>query len=98
MTTTQNGPKVIRKYANRKLYDTETSKYTTLKQIVGEVTAGRDVQVLDNVSQEDITVPTLLNAIVETADSTVETGTLIDILRAGGLTKYVSGLKTPTGA
>lgn len=88
MTTTQTGPKVIRRYANRKLYDTETSKYTTLKAIVGEVTSGRDVQVVDNVSKEDITVPTLLAAIVETDDGTTQTETLVDILRAGGLSKY----------
>ena len=88
MTTTQTGPKVIRRYANRKLYDTETSKYVTLKAIADEVTAGRDIQVVDNVSKEDITVPTLLLALVETDDGTTQTETLVDILRAGGLSKY----------
>jgi len=89
---TQTGIKVIRKYANRKLYDCETSKYTTLKAIVGEVTGGRDVQIVDNVSKEDITVTTLLQAIVETDDGKTQAGTLSGIIRAGGLTKYLAGL------
>ena len=92
MTTTQTGPKVIRRYANRKLYDTETSKHTTLKAIVGDVASGRDVQILDNVSKEDITVTTLLQAMVETEDGTTQSGTLSGIIRAGGLTKYLAGL------
>lgn len=85
--------KVIKKYANRKLYDTETSKYTTLKQIVTEVTSGRDVKVLDNVSLEDITVSTLLLALVDTEDGTIDASTLQDILRAGGIVKYVNGVQ-----
>ena len=94
MTTPLFALKVIRKYANRKLYDTETSKYTTLKQIAGEIVAGRNIQVLDNVSKEDITVSTLLGALVETESTSVTADTLVDILRAGGLTKYVAGLNT----
>lgn len=93
MTMIQTGTKVIRKYANRKLYDCENSKYTTLKQIVSDVTAGRDIQVLDNVSQQDITVTTLLNGLVETEIGDVDAQTLQEILRAGGLTNYVAKLK-----
>lgn len=85
--------KVIRRYANRKLYDTSKSKYTTLKEIVGFIVAGQAVQVVDNVSNEDITAPTLLSAIVETTDTPLDSTTLVDILRAGGLGKYVAGIK-----
>jgi polyhydroxyalkanoate synthesis repressor PhaR len=86
--------KVIKRYANRKLYDVEASKYTTLTKIVDEVKAGRNVQVLDNVSKEDITYHTLLTALVETADMSVSSDMLVDILRAGGLTQYVNGIQT----
>jgi hypothetical protein len=47
---------------------------------------------LDNVSKEDITVTTLLQAMVETEDGTTQSGTLSGIIRAGGLTKYLAGL------
>lgn len=87
-------PKVVKKYANRKLYDTETSKYTTLKAIAEEVAAGREVQVIDNGTKTDVTGEVLLMALVETdADITGQTTTLRDILRAGGLNKFVQTLK-----
>src|SRR5665213_608087 len=92
---TTQGPKVIRRYANRKLYDIENSKYTTLKQLVVEVVGGRDVHVIDNVSQTDITVPTLLRAIVESDDGTTDVAVLSDILRAGGLNQYIKSRKDP---
>lgn len=96
MTTTQTGPVigtpaitlVVKRYANRKLYDTENSKYITLKQIVEQVKAGRLVQVVDNVLGLDITAATLLTAIVETEDGTTQAETLFNVLRAGGLEHY----------
>jgi polyhydroxyalkanoate synthesis repressor PhaR len=83
---------MVKRYANRKLYNTEESKYITLKQLVEQVKLGRQVQVTDNISKEDITATTLLTAIVETEDGTTDAGVLTDILRAGGLTKYVAGV------
>lgn len=94
MTTTQTETKIIRRYVDVKLYDCETSTYTTLKKIVEEIAAGRTVQVLDNVSKLDITATTLLGALVETEEGTIDTSTLMDILRAGGLIKYVNGIQT----
>ena len=93
MTITQVGPKVIRRYANRKLYDTAESKYITLKQIVADIRSGADIQVVDNESKQDITAATLLAAIVETEDGTTQTGTLVNILRAGSLENYLPGYK-----
>ena len=93
MNTTQvatTGPKVVKRYANRKLYDTEESKYVTLRDVVGFVTAGRDVQVIDNVTKGDITGQTFLQAMVETeTDLSGQTETLRGILKAGGLNKYL---------
>lgn len=102
MTMNQNGTvlptvattKVIKRYANRKLYDTEESKYITLGEIATFIKAGREVQVVDNVSKTDITGQTLLTALVETdADIGGQTETLRAMLMAGGLGKYVSALK-----
>jgi polyhydroxyalkanoate synthesis repressor PhaR len=89
-----NGPKIIKKYANRKLYDTNESKYVTLKEIVESVTQGEEVVVIDNVSKEDITGTTLLSAIVESEENLAgQVVTLRAILKAGGLTKYVESIK-----
>lgn len=66
--TVQGGEKhlVIKKYANRKFYDTESSQYVTLSGIQNAVKAGRSVIVIDNVSKRDITAKTLLMSLVET--------------------------------
>jgi polyhydroxyalkanoate synthesis repressor PhaR len=94
---TAQGPKVIRKYANRKLYDTETSKYVTLKHLLLEISAGRDVQVLDNESKADITGSTLMRAIVESEDGSIDAGIAVNIIRTGGgLAKYLANLKNNT--
>jgi polyhydroxyalkanoate synthesis repressor PhaR len=45
----------IKKYANRKFYDTEKKRYVSLSGIASLVRAGEDVQVLDNQSGDDIT-------------------------------------------
>lgn len=50
---TQTQTKIIRRYQNRKLYDTETSSYVTLNKVVEAIVSGRDVQVVDNVTKAD---------------------------------------------
>jgi polyhydroxyalkanoate synthesis repressor PhaR len=45
----------IKKYANRKFYDTEDKRYVSLSDIASLVRAGEDVQVLDNQTGDDIT-------------------------------------------
>jgi polyhydroxyalkanoate synthesis repressor PhaR len=58
---------VIKKYANRRLYDTSTSRYINLEDIAALVRNGKDVQVLDASTGEDITRVTLTQIIVEDA-------------------------------
>jgi polyhydroxyalkanoate synthesis repressor PhaR len=58
-------PRTIKRYANRKLYDTQASRYVTLDQIAELVRAGEDVQVIDNTSKEDLTSVTLAQIIFE---------------------------------
>lgn len=86
---------VIKKYKNRKLYDTKQSKYVTLRDIVTSVASGEQVTVIDNVTKGDITGATLLGGIVETEqDLAGQTTLLCDIVKAGGLTKYLGSLNT----
>jgi len=54
---------LIKKYANRKLYDTNTSRYITLEGISELVRDGHDIQVLDRESGTDLT-PLILSQIV----------------------------------
>ena len=58
---------VIKKYANRRLYDTSNSRYINLEDIAALVRNGKDVQVVDAASGEDLTRVTLTQIIVEDA-------------------------------
>jgi polyhydroxyalkanoate synthesis repressor PhaR len=51
--------RVIKRYSNRKLYDTRDSRYVTLQQIGEMVRAGEEVQIIDNKTKEDKTEVTL---------------------------------------
>ena len=57
--------RVIKRYSNRKLYDTKDSRYVTLLQIADMVRTGEDVQIIDNNSKEDLTEVTLAQIIYE---------------------------------
>jgi polyhydroxyalkanoate synthesis repressor PhaR len=58
---------VIKKYANRRLYDTSSSRYINLDDIAALVRNGKDVQVVDAGTGEDLTRVTLTQIIVEDA-------------------------------
>ncbi len=58
-------PVVVKKYANRRLYNTETSSYITLDNLAEMVRAGRDFVVYDARSGDDITRGVLTQIIVE---------------------------------
>ena len=55
----------IKKYANRRLYDTESSSYITLDRLAQLVREGREFQVVDAKSGDDITRQVLTQIIVE---------------------------------
>ncbi|HMA91233.1 MAG TPA: polyhydroxyalkanoate synthesis regulator DNA-binding domain-containing protein [Polyangiaceae bacterium] len=57
--------RIIKRYSNRKLYDTRDSRYVTLLEIAELVRAGEDVQVIDNATKEDKTDVTLALIISE---------------------------------
>ena len=62
----KTGAKVtIKKYANRRLYDTESSAYITLDKLAGMIREGRDFEVVDAKTGDDITHQVLTQIIVE---------------------------------
>jgi polyhydroxyalkanoate synthesis repressor PhaR len=63
--TAMTARRVIKRYSNRKLYDTRDSRYVTLLEIAELVRAGEDVQVIDNATKEDKTDVTLALIISE---------------------------------
>ncbi len=64
-TATGIGPVIIKKYANRRLYNTESSSYITLEHLAAMTREGRDFKVVDAKSEEDITHNVLTQIIME---------------------------------
>lgn len=87
--------RVIKRYSNRKLYDTRDSRYVTLLQIAEMVRAGEDVQIIDNTTKEDKTEVTLALAISEelkTKPRAVPLGSLRTLIQERG-EKLLSSLR-----
>src|SRR5512144_1882667 len=57
--------KVIKRYTNRKLYDTVESRYVTLDEIAQMIKGGAEVKIIDNRTKEDLTSVTLAQIIFE---------------------------------
>ena len=71
---------VIKKYPNRRLYDTARSRYINLEDIAAFVRGGKDVQVLDAQTGEDLTRVTLTQIIVDDAKQQ-PTGLPLELLK-----------------
>lgn len=81
---------LIKRYANRKLYNTATSRYITLKGIAELLDAGEEVQVVDNETGEDITSVALSQILVDSERSNKQPSEtlLSQILGRGGDVLY----------
>src|SRR5438128_8198380 len=79
-------PKVIKRYTNRKLYDTVGRRYVTLDEIAQMIKGGAEVKVLDNRTKEDLSAVTLAQTIFEEEKkrSQMPLGVLREIIRHGG--------------
>ena len=64
-TAARSGPRILKKYPNRRLYDTEVSSYITLAEVKGMVLQGLDFEVRDAKTGEDLTRSILLQIILE---------------------------------
>ena len=92
-------PKVIKRYTNRKLYDTVESRYVTLDEIAGMIKEGVEVQIVDNRTKEDLTSVTLAQIIFEEEkkQNQMPLAVLREIIRRPGesLTGFIQKEVTP---
>jgi polyhydroxyalkanoate synthesis repressor PhaR len=82
-----NEARIIKRYANRKLYDTQHSRYVTLDQISEMIRNGDDVKIIDNKTKEDLTKVTLAQIIFEEEKkqrSFLSLQTMRNIIQNGG--------------
>ncbi len=78
-------PLLIKRYASRRLYNTETSDYVTLEDIAGFIRDGREVQIVDLKSGDDLTRQYLLQIIAEhesKGESVLPVDMLNDLVRS----------------
>lgn len=89
---------VIKKYENRRLYDTSKSRYINLEDVADMIRSGEEIQVIDSRSGDDITHSIFAQIIVESAreeDSPLPTDLLRQLIMASGkaqrrlLRKYI---------
>jgi len=80
-----NKPLLIKRYASRRLYNTETSDYVTLEDIAVFIREGREVQIVDLKSGDDLTRQYLLQIIAEhesKGESVLPVDVLTDLVRS----------------
>ena len=78
-------PLLIKRYASRRLYNTETSDYVTLEDIAGFIRTGREVQIIDLKSGDDLTRQYLLQIVAEhesKGENVLPINVLTDLVRS----------------
>jgi polyhydroxyalkanoate synthesis repressor PhaR len=89
--TDKDKPLLIKRYASRRLYNTETSDYVTLEDIAGFIRAGREVQIVDLKSGDDLTRQYLLQIVAEhesKGENVLPVNVLTDLVRS-----YTTGMQ-----
>ena len=76
---------LVKKYTNRRLYDTQSSRYVTLEELAERVKSGADLQVVDAKTGEDLTQSTLAQLILESrgASKLLPVPLLLQLVRMG---------------
>jgi polyhydroxyalkanoate synthesis repressor PhaR len=95
------GARVVRRYGNRKLYDTHSRRYVTLDGLGALVAAGHEVEVLDQATGEDITAVVLAQVILEgvrTRTARIPRQVLAGLVRLGAGTVSVAAEWPPAHA
>ncbi|MFZ4712496.1 MAG: polyhydroxyalkanoate synthesis regulator DNA-binding domain-containing protein [Bacteriovoracaceae bacterium] len=90
--------RIIKRYQNRKLYDTFQSCYVTLEEIAQIVREGHEIQVIDNKSKNDITYMTQIQLLFDQERKSLKPGNtelLKRVIRSeeGTLTGYIQKLE-----
>ena len=84
-------PLLIKRYASRRLYNTETSDYVTLEDIAGFIRKGREVQIIDLKTGDDLTRQYLLQIVAEhesKGENVLPVNVLTDLVRS-----YATGMQ-----
>ena len=94
--------RIIKRYQNRKLYDTFQSCYVTLEEIAQIVREGNEIQVIDNKTKNDITYMTQIQLLFDQEKKSLKPGDtelLKRVIRSeeGTLTGYIRGLEAKMG-
>ena len=78
-------PVLVKKYANRRLYDTDSSRYVGLEELAEKIRGGADVRVVDAQSGQDLTQSTLTQIILESrgAARLLPVPLLLQLIRMG---------------
>jgi len=79
--------RIIKRYSNRKLYDTKGSTYVTLLQIAEMIREGEDVQIIDNATKEDktdVTLALIISEELRNKPRAIPLSTLRALIRHGG--------------
>ena len=90
--------RIIKRYQNRKLYDTHQSCYVTLEEIAQIIRDGNEIQVIDNKSKNDITYITQIQLLFDQEKKSNKAGN-VDLLKRvirsteGTFTGYISSLE-----
>jgi len=80
-------PRIIRRYENRKLYDTEEKRYVSLADLARLIRDGHEIQVVEISTGADVTSRTLTNIIVEAergGEEPLSSSFLHDVIRWSG--------------
>ncbi len=90
--------RIIKRYQNRKLYDTFQSCYVTLEEIAQIIREGHEIQVIDNKSKNDITYMTQIQLLFDQERKSLKPGNtelLKRVIRSeeGTLTGYIKALE-----
>ena len=91
--------RTIKRYQNRKLYDTFQSCYVTLEEIAQIIREGHEIQVIDNKSKNDITYMTQIQLLFDQERKSLKPGNtelLKRVIRSeeGTLTGYIGALES----
>ncbi len=76
---------IVKRYSNRRLYDTDESRYITMNELADKIRAGAEVRVVDAKTGEDLTQVTLTQIIIESrrAGRMFQTPVLLQLIRLG---------------
>ena len=96
-----NDVRIIKRYQNRKLYDTHQSCYVTLEEIAQIIREGHEIQVIDNKTKDDITYNTQIQLLFDQEKKSTK-GPDVELLKRvirseeGTFTGYIRSLEGTT--